>query len=67
MKQRKLDTKEFLNTLNKKTDLLPGMPILEIAGQCRVLLEITGGSSLTVRTRLHYASSLAHISLADAV
>ena len=39
MKQRKLDTKEFLNTLNQKTDLLPGMPILEIAGQCRVLLE----------------------------
>lgn len=39
MKQRKLDTIKFLNTLNQKTDLLPRMPILEIAGQCRVLLE----------------------------
>jgi len=39
MKQRKLDTKGFLNTLSQKTDMVPGLPILEIAGQCRVLIE----------------------------
>ena len=39
MKQRKLDAKDFWNTLNQKTDLLPGLPILEIAGPNRILIE----------------------------
>lgn len=41
MKQRqgKKDTSRLMNLLNDKTELIPGEPLLEIAGQCRVLIE----------------------------
>lgn len=39
MKQRKMGARNILNTVNQKTDMIPGVPLLEIAGECRVLIE----------------------------
>ena len=58
MKQRKTDASRIINTLSQKTDLVPGVPLLEIAGGCRILIENHRGiigyspSQITVRVQL---------------
>lgn len=37
--QGKTDTSRLIRLLSDKTELIPGQPLLEIAGQCRVLIE----------------------------
>ena len=64
MKQRKTDASRFLDSISKKTDLIPGVPLLEIAGQCRVLLEnhrgIIAYSPSQVTVRVQFGSYCIH-------
>ena len=64
MKQRKPDTNGFLDKLNQKTDMVPGCPILEIAGQCRVLIEnhqgIIAYSTSQIMVRVQFGTYTIH-------
>lgn len=60
MKQRKRNVNEIVNAITQKTELVPGVPLLEIAGQCRVLIEnhrgIIAYSPCQIAVRVQFGS-----------